>query len=200
MSQLASRPHGMEARIRFRVLASLALLTGLAVVGIAFARPASAHAVLVSSSPQDGARVNTQPAAVELRFDEVIEPISAAEQVISTTGARADTGKVAIIDGGRVIAHGAPEELCRGGAEDTLRFTGRPGLDLASLLNALPADSKATELSPGTYRIEGKVDPQMLATVTSWCAQHGVMPDRIAVERRTLEDVFLELTGKELRA
>lgn len=103
MSQLASRPHGMEARIRFRVLASLALLTGLAVVGIAFARPASAHAVLVSSSPQDGARVNTQPAAVELRFDEVIEPISAAEQVISTTGARADTGKVAIIDGGTTI-------------------------------------------------------------------------------------------------
>jgi ABC-2 type transport system ATP-binding protein len=27
-----------------------------------------------------------------------------------------------------------------------------------------------------------------------------VLPDRISVERRTLEDVFLELTGKELRA
>jgi ABC-2 type transport system ATP-binding protein len=27
-----------------------------------------------------------------------------------------------------------------------------------------------------------------------------VMPDGIAVERHTLEDVFLELTGKELRA
>ncbi len=107
---------------------------------------------------------------------------------------------VAIIDGGRVIAHGTPEELCRGGAEDTLRFTGRPGLDLASLLNALPADSAAAELTPGNYRVEGKVGPQLLATVTSWCAQHGVMPDRIAVERRTLEDVFLELTGKELRA
>ncbi|MCQ4083446.1 ABC transporter ATP-binding protein [Streptomyces sp. RB6PN25] len=110
----------------------------------------------------------------------------------------ADT--VAIIDGGKVIAHGAPEELARGGAEDTLRFSGRPGLDLASLLKALPADTAAAELTPGSYRVEGKVDPQMLATVTSWCAQHGVMPDRIAVERRTLEDVFLELTGKELRS
>jgi ABC-2 type transport system ATP-binding protein len=27
-----------------------------------------------------------------------------------------------------------------------------------------------------------------------------VMPDGIAVERHTLEDVFLELTGKELRS
>ncbi|MFE2545251.1 ABC transporter ATP-binding protein [Actinacidiphila glaucinigra] len=107
---------------------------------------------------------------------------------------------VAIIDKGRVIASGTPEELCRGGAENTLRFSGRPGLDLASLLKALPADSAAVELTPGSYRIEGKVDPQMLATVTSWCAQHGVMPDRLAVERRTLEDVFLELTGKELRS
>ncbi|WNZ12497.1 ABC transporter ATP-binding protein [Streptomyces sp. 11x1] len=107
---------------------------------------------------------------------------------------------VAIIDGGRVMAQGSPEELCRGGAENTLRFTGRPALDVGSLLKALPADSTAVELTPGVYRVTGKVDPQLLATVTSWCAQHGVMPDRISVERHTLEDVFLELTGKELRS
>ncbi|MGW1141146.1 ABC transporter ATP-binding protein [Streptomyces zhihengii] len=106
---------------------------------------------------------------------------------------------VAIVDGGRVIARGTAEELCRGGAENTLRFTGRPGLDLGSLLKALPDGSAAAEPTPGTYRISGRVDPQLLATVTSWCAQHGVMPDRISVERHTLEDVFLELTGKELR-
>ncbi|WP_060904205.1 ABC transporter ATP-binding protein [Streptomyces europaeiscabiei] len=107
---------------------------------------------------------------------------------------------VAIIDGGRVIAQGPPEELCRGGAENTLRFTGRPSLDVGSLLKALPADATAVELTPGVYRVTGKIDPQLLATVASWCAQHGVMPDRISVERHTLEDVFLELTGKELRS
>ena len=107
---------------------------------------------------------------------------------------------IAIIDGGRVIAQGSPEELRRDGAENTLRFIGRPGLDLASLLKALPSDTAAVELTPGAYRITGKVNPQLLATVTSWCAQHGVMPDRIAVEQHTLEDVFLELTGRELRS
>ncbi|WP_372347037.1 ABC transporter ATP-binding protein [Streptomyces sp. KL116D] len=106
---------------------------------------------------------------------------------------------VAIVDAGKVIAQGSPEQLCRGGAENTLRFTGRPGLDVASLLKALPADSAAAELTPGSYRVAGKIDPQLLATVTSWCAQHGVMPDKISVERHTLEDVFLELTGRELR-
>ncbi|WP_433342936.1 ABC transporter ATP-binding protein [Streptomyces sp. CA-253872] len=108
--------------------------------------------------------------------------------------------EVAIVDGGKVVAQGSPEELCRGGAENTLRFTGRPGLDVASLVKALPPGSEAVEVAPGTYRVGGTVDPQLLATVTSWCAQNGVMPEGIAVERHTLEDVFLELTGKELRA
>ncbi|MGW4204330.1 ABC transporter ATP-binding protein [Streptomyces sp. NPDC004726] len=106
---------------------------------------------------------------------------------------------VAIIDAGRVIAQGSPEQLCRGGAENTLRFLGRPGLDVGSLLKALPDGTEAAELTPGAYRISGEVGPQLLATVTSWCAQHGVMPDGISVERHTLEDVFLELTGRELR-
>ncbi|MFB0628179.1 ABC transporter ATP-binding protein [Streptomyces sp. AB3(2024)] len=107
--------------------------------------------------------------------------------------------EVAIMDAGRVIAHGSPEELCRGGAENTLRFTGRPSLDLASLLKALPDGTQAAELTPGAYRVTGEVDPQLLATVASWCAQHGVLPSSLSVERHTLEDVFLELTGKELR-
>ena len=107
--------------------------------------------------------------------------------------------QVSIVDAGRIIAHGSPEQLCKGTAEGTLRFSGKPGLDLDSLLKALPPNTTAVELAPGSYRITGAVEPQLLATVTSWCAQNDVMPDRIAVERHTLEDVFLELTGKELR-
>ncbi|GAA2128578.1 ATP-binding cassette domain-containing protein [Streptomyces synnematoformans] len=108
--------------------------------------------------------------------------------------------RVVIIDGGRPVVDGTPEELCRGGAENTMRFTGRPGLDLGSLLKALPPETAALELSPGSYRISGEINPELLATVTTWCAQNGVLPDQMTVERRTLEDVFLELTGRELRS
>jgi ABC-2 type transport system ATP-binding protein len=44
------------------------------------------------------------------------------------------------------------------------------------------------------------VDPQLLAAVTGWCADHGVLAKDLSVESRTLEDVFLELTGRELRS
>ena len=39
--------------------------------------------------------------------------------------------------------------------------------------------------------------PSMTALqIAAWCAQHNVMPEMLNTGRRTLEDVFLELTGK----
>ncbi|MEV4074003.1 ABC transporter ATP-binding protein [Nonomuraea fuscirosea] len=104
---------------------------------------------------------------------------------------------VVIIDRGRVVAEGSPASLT--GAERQLRFRARPGLGLEELLNALPAGSAAKESPSGHYIIEGQVGPELLATVTAWCAAEGVTADDLRIERRTLEDVFLELTGRELR-
>jgi ABC-2 type transport system ATP-binding protein len=39
----------------------------------------------------------------------------------------------------------------------------------------------------------------VLAAVTAWCASNDVMPNGLAVEHQTLEDVFLKLTGRDLR-
>ncbi|MFB9533222.1 ABC transporter ATP-binding protein [Nonomuraea roseola] len=104
---------------------------------------------------------------------------------------------VVIIDRGRVVAEGSPATLT--GAERQLRFRARPGLALEELLSALPAGSAAKESPAGHYIIEGHVGPELLATVTAWCASEGVTADDLSIERRTLEDVFLELTGRELR-
>jgi ABC-2 type transport system ATP-binding protein len=106
--------------------------------------------------------------------------------------------QVFIVDHGRLVASGSPEKLT--GAERQLRFRARPGLGLDELLSALPIGSAAKESPAGHYLIEGDVQPELLATVTAWCASHGVMTEDLRIERRTLEDVFLELTGRELRA
>ena len=44
------------------------------------------------------------------------------------------------------------------------------------------------------------MDPQVLATVTAWCARLNILANDLRVEQRSLEDVFLDLTGKELRS
>ena len=107
---------------------------------------------------------------------------------------------VVIVDAGRVVAAGTVLELTRTGAADQLRFSATPGLDLDQLLLALPEGVVGKESPAGQYLLEGTIDPQLLATVTSWCASHGVMARDLRVEHRSLEDVFLELTGRELRA
>jgi len=106
---------------------------------------------------------------------------------------------VVIIDRGRVVAQGSPAELTSMGADQELRFSARSGMDLTLLAAALPERCRVSEAEPGSYLVEGRIDPQVLATVTAWCAQQGVLADRLRVARRSLEDVFLELTGRELR-
>ncbi len=109
--------------------------------------------------------------------------------------------EVVVVDGGRVVAAGTPGTLTAGG--DALTFTSSAGLDLAGLRSALPDGVVVAESVAGRYVVERRdglpLGPQVLATVTAWCASTGVMPQGLALGRRTLEDVFLELTGRALR-
>jgi ABC-2 type transport system ATP-binding protein len=106
---------------------------------------------------------------------------------------------VVVVDHGRVIAVGSPRELTARGAAGTLRFSAAPGLDIASLAAVLPEGTDVRETVAGHYLIAGAVDPRLLASVTAWCAERQVMPEDLSIDRRTLEDVFIDLTGRELR-
>ncbi|MCT9088305.1 ABC transporter ATP-binding protein [Streptomyces sp. ASQP_92] len=206
MAKLHAHPLDVDALIERLGLGSCGRTTYRRLSGGQQQRLALAMAVV--GRPElvflDEPTAGLDPQARRATWDLVRELRSDGVSVVLTTHfmdeAEALADDVAIVDLGKVVAQGSPEQLCRGGAENTLRFTGRPGLDLGALLKALPDGTAAAELTPGAYRITGAIDPQLLATVTTWCAQHGVMPEGIAVERHTLEDVFLELTGKELRA
>jgi ABC-2 type transport system ATP-binding protein len=141
------------------------------------------------------------PQARHATWDLVGELRSAGVAVILTTHHMEEAEHLAdhvlIIDHGVVIASGSPAELT--GAERQLRFRARPGLGLDELLSALPPGTIAKESPAGHYVVEGDLAPGLLASVTAWCASHGVMPEALRIERRTLEDVFLEMTGRELR-
>ncbi|BBZ53950.1 ABC transporter ATP-binding protein [Mycolicibacterium phocaicum] len=107
---------------------------------------------------------------------------------------------IVIIDHGAAVAAGTPADLMRGGAENQLRFSAPPKLDLSLLISALPEGYRATEAASGEYLVEGHIDPQVLATVTAWAARLNVLATDMRVEQRSLEDVFLDLTGRELRS
>lgn len=108
--------------------------------------------------------------------------------------------QVVIVDHGQVVANGGPADLT--GSAGQLRFHAEPGLDLGGLLAALPPGAVAKESPAGHYLVDvvDRVDPQLIASVTAWCAEHGVLARELQIESRTLEDLFLELTGRELRS
>jgi ABC-2 type transport system ATP-binding protein len=144
------------------------------------------------------------PQARHATWDVIANLKAAGVSVLLTTHYLEEAERLAdhvvIIDRGRVLTAGTPAELTSG-QEGRLSFHAREGLDVDELVARLPVGTTAAEWAPGQYLVtgQGPVGPDTLALVTAWCAEHDVLAEDIAVGRRTLEDVFLDLTGRELR-
>lgn len=78
---------------RSRIAATLGLMTASLVMLLGPATPASAHAVLVSSSPPDGAVVSAAPTEVVLTFSESVRKVPGKMRVIGPDGSRVDRGE-----------------------------------------------------------------------------------------------------------
>jgi ABC-2 type transport system ATP-binding protein len=105
--------------------------------------------------------------------------------------------RVAIVDHGQLIALGTPAELTRGDATQ-VRLRATPGLDVAALAT-LPSVLDARETQPGVYALQTQKAEDLLVEVVAWLRERDVLPSEIRVGEESLEDVFLRLTGRELR-
>ena len=105
--------------------------------------------------------------------------------------------RVAIIDHGKLLTLEETQVLTHTNSEE-LQFTAPPGLDCLALA-ALPAAQQAREIQPGYYAIETTRPIDLLAEVTAWARTRGILLNDLRVGHESLEEVFLRLTGHELR-
>ena len=108
---------------------------------------------------------------------------------------------VHVIDHGRLVTTGTPYELTRGTGQSTIRLVVTepfPPEAPASLQRTLGPDADVRAVSAQSLLITGPADATTLAKVSAWCEEHGVLPESLSLGQRTLEDVFLQLTGREL--
>ena len=106
--------------------------------------------------------------------------------------------RVAVVDRGRKIAEGSPRELVASlGASQVVAFSVAGEIDAAAL-EGLPGVRGLTEDGDGHHlAVEaiGRALPALLAELE----RQGQVPTRLSTHEATLEDVFLALTGRQLR-
>ena len=103
--------------------------------------------------------------------------------------------RVAVVDRGRVVALDTPQRLIDGlGLPSVVRFTTSERdlgwLDKPDVVESMTRHGDAVEI-----RGTGPV----LALVASELVAHGIVPLDLRVERPTVEDAFLALTGRDVR-
>ena len=108
--------------------------------------------------------------------------------------------RVAVMDAGRIAALDTPANLLR-------RLSVPYVVNLVTSRALTPLEAKGLTESPEdvlvtsdhSYQLRVKNAPQALTHVLEWVSSCGVTLEHLEVVPATLEDVFLELTGKELR-
>ena len=114
--------------------------------------------------------------------------------------------RVAIVDRGRIVTLGSPDELIRGvGAPHVVELTfagaGAPGGDgLRARLAALPdVDTVRADAASGAWTVTATALHRTLPALAGAAAEAGLEIETLATRTATLEDVFVALTGHRLR-
>lgn len=108
---------------------------------------------------------------------------------------------VAIIDHGKLVVQGSPAELTSHGEYPVVAVRTDRELDVHLLNDELRAlDITAEAVSPQRYRILGAGSPAVIEALARSAAQQNVLIRDLSVSHRDLEDVFLDITGRELRS
>lgn len=155
--------------------------------------------VLILDEPTTG----LDPAARRSFFGMIQDIMGRKTSIILITHIGSDAelaSRVGLIDNGRVIAEGTPDELRRKHViEDVITVETAAKTDsVSSLLEGFSIDGKVVESEAG-YKIYSQNGDRILADVVRKLDQGGHKVMRVEMARPTLEDVFFKLTEKHLR-
>ncbi len=144
-------------------------------------------------------------AQVRLEFHTLIEELRDGQRAVLLTThyieeAERLCDRVAIIDEGRFIALGTPREIrARTMGHSRVEILCQQPLGHRALPASLAAE-KVVHTADGRGLIVTAARPaQVVVELVKWIEQEGLDLEDIHLKRPTLEDVFIELTGRTLR-
>jgi len=103
--------------------------------------------------------------------------------------------RVAVIDHGRLLALDSPAALVADAPQDRLLVQTPAAVDAAALAAAVGAPIE----EDGSGRLLVHAGPEAIPAVTAWFAEQGLPLTGVSAAGGGLEDVFLRLTGRQVR-
>ena len=142
---------------------------------------------------------------IRLEIHKLIEELKSEKRTVVLTThyieeAERLCDRVAIIDAGKIVAIGTPREL-----QQNSRQQSRIDIVVAQPLNptALPQWPEALETKlendNRALTVYSSRPARTLFEIMKWLDHEGIQLEDVHLKRPTLEDVFVELTGKKLR-
>lgn len=108
--------------------------------------------------------------------------------------------RVAIIDAGQIIELGTPREIQNRVLGHTLvEVTTNEPMPFDLLPEALRNEKRVVRDDGRQLSMQSESPAALIVELVKWIEAHGLRLVDIAMKRPTLEDVFIELTGKRLR-
>jgi ABC-2 type transport system ATP-binding protein len=168
-----------------------------------------AHACAIVGDPEllflDEPTTGLDPQSRRQLWDLIVELRASGRSIVLTTHymdeAERLCDRVAIVDHGRVIALGSPRELIASlGAEHVVEFTTPRWQGVLSVesLRALDGVNAARHAS-GRWSLEVTELSRAMPALLAELARHDLPLGDLATHSATLEDVFVSLTGRQLR-
>jgi ABC-2 type transport system ATP-binding protein len=106
--------------------------------------------------------------------------------------------RVAVMDHGRIVTLGTPEELIdRYSPESNIYFKLAPPLE-EEVVRAITG-VKSVKRGNGEYSVTTRTPQETLIGIFTTAYENGATADDVSMKRATLEDVFLKITGRRIR-
>lgn len=108
--------------------------------------------------------------------------------------------RIAIIDHGKIVKIGSPSEMKAsiGGGIIELDIK-ETGIDLASLISPIKYVNKVERVSPNSFRIKAESSEEVAPMIIDLVKERGYHLTRISIREPTMDEVYLQYTGKSLR-
>jgi ABC-2 type transport system ATP-binding protein len=107
-------------------------------------------------------------------------------------------GRVAIIDHGKIVVVGSPEELKHGLGGDVITLGIKEDADVSELIREVE-HVKDVKREDGSYRIKAEYGEITTPSIIEALRKKGYTVTKLSLTEPTLNEVYLEYTGKSMR-